>query len=129
MATKTFQIQSQSKYGMAQMLNEGYLDLTADNTGCVFNSATFTAQVSVIPMGSTYSSLFYTTTSLNSPPSDNLWYNTITALLYTIPGIGTVTIDAINNQINITSSTTNNSLLNQEIIIELIIVYDIMCIT
>lgn len=128
-ATQTFQVQSQSKYGLLQMLNEGYLDLTADNTGCVFNSATFTANISIIPLGSTYSSLFYTSTSLTSAPSDNLWYNTITSLLNSIPGIGSVTVDVINNQINITSSTTNSSLLNQEIIIELSIVYDIMCLT
>jgi len=128
-ASQTFQIQSQSKYGLLQMLNEGYLDLTADNTGCVFNSATFTAVISVIPLGNTYSSTFYTSTSLTSAPSDNLWYNTITSLLNSIPGIGSVTVDVINNQINITSSTTNSSLLNQEIIIELVIVYDIMCLT
>lgn len=129
MGTQTFKIQSQTKYGLLQMLNQGYLDLIADNTGCVFNSATFTAQVQVIPTGTTPSQLFYTTYSLTDVPSDNLWYNTITSLLNSIPGIGTVTVDVLNNQINITSSTVDKSLLTQELILNLVIEYDIMCLT
>ena len=50
-------------------------------------------------------------------------------LLQTIPGIGLITVDSANNQITIQTSTTNNSLDGQEIIIELIIVYDTICLT
>ena len=52
-----------------------------------------------------------------------------TATTLSISGVGNVIIDSINNQITIETSKTNNSLNGQEIIIELIIVYDIMCLT
>jgi hypothetical protein len=46
-----------------------------------------------------------------------------------IPGVGNVTIDQLNNQITIETSRGNTSLEGQEIIIDLIIVYDIMCLS
>ena len=62
-------------------------------------------------------------------PSDNLYYDTVKDLLLTIPGIGEVTIDSLNNQITISTKPGDNTLNGQEIIVELIIVYDIMCLT
>ena len=46
-----------------------------------------------------------------------------------IPGIGKVTINQLNNQITIETSKNNTSLQGQEIVIDLIIVYDIMCLS
>jgi hypothetical protein len=66
---------------------------------------------------------------LNVAPSDNDYYDTVVSLLNTIPGIGVITVDSANNQIIIQTSPTNNSLNGQEIIIELIIVYDTICLT
>ena len=129
MGSEVFRIQSPSKYGLLQMLNEGYYDLTSGNTSCDLISATFTAKVSVQPLGTTTSQDFYTSTSLVSVPGDNVWYDTIKNILLSISGVGNVIIDSINNQITIETSKTNNSLNGQEIIIELIIVYDIMCLT
>jgi hypothetical protein len=111
------------------MLNEGFYDLTLDNTGCDLNSATFTANVSVNPLGLTTSSTFYTSTSLVNPPSDNLYYDTITQLLLSIPGVGGVTINPTENLITIETTRGNDTLQGQEIIIDLIIVYDIICLT
>lgn len=129
MGEEIFNVQSPTKLGLLQMLNEGYYDLTSGNTNCDLISAIFTAKVNVNPAGLSASSTFFTATTLNIPPSDNLWYNTIRSLLLSIPGIQSVTIDQINNQITIATNPANNSLNGQEIVVELAIVYDIMCLT
>jgi len=129
MGSETFNIQSQTKYGLLQMLNEGYDDLISGNTNCNLISATFSVKVSVNPLGLTTSQTFFTSTSLVTAPSDNLYYDTVVSLLESIPGIGNVTIDALNNQIIITTSAGNDSLNGQEIIVELVIVYDIICLS
>ena len=129
MGSQVFNIQSQTKFGLLQMLNVGFDDLTSGNTSCSLISATFTVKVSVNPLGLTTSDTFFTTTSLNVAPSDNDYYDTVVNLLNTIPGIGVITVDSANNQIIIQTSPTNNSLNGQEIIIELIIVYDTICLT
>lgn len=128
MAQETFEIQSPTKLGLLQMLNEGYSDLTSDNTNCDLISAVFTANVNVNPVGISASSTFFTATTLNNPPSENLWYNTIQSLLLSIPGIQSVTINQINNQITI-ATDPSSSLSGQEIVLELAIVYDIICLT
>jgi uncharacterized protein (DUF2141 family) len=127
MGADNFVIQSPIKYGLLQMMNEGFADLTSGNTSCDLISATFTAKVSVSPAGYNTSNLFYTSSSLNNAPSDNLYYNTVRNLLLSIPGVGGVTINQLNNQITIETDKNNNSLNGQEIKIELLIVYDIMC--
>ena len=129
MGSEVFNIQSQTKFGLLQMLNVGFDDLTSGNTSCNLISATFTVKVSVNPLGLTTSDTFFTTTSLNVAPTDNDYYDTVVSLLNTIPGIGTITVDSANNQITIQTSPTNNTLNGQEIIIELIIVYDTICLT
>ncbi len=129
MGEEVFNIQSPSKFGLLQMLNEGYVDLTTGNTSCSLISAQFTAKVSAQPIGLSAQSMFYTSTSLNNPPSDNLWYDTIKQLLLSIPGILSVTIDQLNNQITIATNPASNSLNGQEIVVELAIEYDIMCLT
>jgi hypothetical protein len=129
MGSETFNIASPTKFGLLQMLNEGFYDLTLDNNGCDLNSATFTAKVSVNPLGLTTSSTFYTSTSLVNPPSDNLYYDTITQLLLSVPGVGGVTVNPTENLITIETTRDDNTLQGQEIIIDLIIVYDIICLT
>jgi len=129
MGSEVFNVQSPSKLGLLQMLNEGFVDLTSGNTSCDLVSAIFTAKVSVKPLGTVVTQTFFTATTLVNAPSDNLWYDTLKSLLLSISGVGNVTIDAINNQITIETSKTNNSLSGQEIIVELVIVYDIMCLT
>jgi len=129
MGSEVFNIQSQTKYGLLQMLNDGFDDLTSGNTSCSLISATFTVNISVNPLGLTTSNTFFTSTSLITAPSDNEYYDTVVNLLQTIPGIGNVTVDAGNNQIKIETNPNNNSLDGQEITIELLIVYDIICLT
>jgi hypothetical protein len=129
MGAEVFNITSPTKFGLLQMLNEGFYDLTTGNDSCDLISATFTAKVSVNPAGLTTQQIFFTSTSLVQAPSDNLWYNTVKSLLLSVPGIGNVTIDQLNNQITIETSRNNTSLQGQEIIIDLVIVYDIICLS
>ena len=129
MGSETFNISSPTKFGILQMLNEGFYDLTLDNTNCELVSASFTAKVSVNPLDLTTSNTFYTSTSLVDVPSDNLYYDTITQLLLTVPGVGEVIVDPINNLITIETTRGNDTLIGQEILIDLIIEYDIICLT
>lgn len=129
MGSEVFNISSPTKFGLLQMLNEGFYDLTLDNTSCDLVSATFTAKVSVTPLGLTTSEDFYTTTSLVNVPADNLYYDTITQLLLSVPGVGDVTVNPIDNMITIETTRGNDTLQGQEIVIDLIIEYDIMCLT
>lgn len=129
MGAEVFNIASPTKFGLLQMLNEGFYDLTTGNTSCELISATFTAKVSVNPAGLTAQQNFFTSTSLVQAPSDNTWYNTVKSLLLSVPGVGNVTIDQLNNQITIETSRNNTSLQGQEIVLDLVIVYDIICLT
>jgi uncharacterized protein (DUF2141 family) len=126
MGQEQFQLQSGTKCGLLQMLNEGFVDLTSLNEGCVLNSAVFAAKVSVDPTGLTYTNTFFTATTLNQAPSDNLWYSTLTSLLTSIPGIQSVTIDALSNKITI-QTTVGGPLNNQIITVDVLIEYDITC--
>lgn len=129
MGGEIFNVQSPTKFGLLQMLNEGYFDLTSGNTSCDLISATFTAKVSVNPSGIVASQNFFTSISLVQVPTDNQWYNTVRTLLLGIPGVGNVTIDQLNNQITIETSRGNTSLEGQEIVIDLVIDYDIICLS
>jgi hypothetical protein len=129
MGAEVFNIQSQTKYGLLQMLNEGFNDITDSNTNCSLISATFTVTVSVNPLGISTSQTFFTSYSLVSAPSDNLYYDTVKDLLQTIPGIGTITIDALNNQITIQTNPNDTTLNGQEIVVDLTIVYDTICLS
>ena len=60
MGAEIFNIQSPTKFGLLQMLNEGFFDLTSGNTSCDLISATFTAKVSVNPSGIVASQNFFT---------------------------------------------------------------------
>jgi hypothetical protein len=129
MGSELFNVNSPVKLGLLQMLNEGYFDLTTGNTNCNLVSANYFANVSMVPAGYSASTNFYTTTSLNNAPSDNLYYNTVRNLLLSIPGIGSVTINQLTNQITVATIPGNNAAIGQTIVIDIVIVYDIMCLT
>ena len=126
MGEEEFQLKSGTKCGLLQMLNEGFVDLTSENEVCTLDSAVFVAKVSVDPTGLTYTNTFYTATTLNQAPSDNLWYNALTNLLTSIPGVQAVTVDALSNKITI-QTAPNGPLNNQIITVDLLIEYDITC--
>lgn len=126
MGEGVFELDSPTKCGLLQMLNEGYQDLI-DGENCELISATFTAKVSVKPLELETTEEFFTTTSLVIAPTDDLWYDTIKELLLTVPGIGNVIIDPIKNSIIIETIPNDLTLNNQQIIVELVINYDINC--
>ena len=129
MGGEVFNVESPTKFGLLQMLNEGYYDLTSGNTNCKLINATFTAKVSINPSGVIVSQEFFESTSLVQVPTDNQWYDTVKTLLLGIPGVGNVIIDELNNQITIETSRGNISLENQEVVIDLVINYDIACLS
>jgi len=129
MGAEEFNINSPTKFGMIQMLNEGYADLTSGNTNCNLISATFSASVSMNPAGYSASTPFYTTTSLNDAPSDNLYYDTVRNLLLSVPGIGGVTINQLTNQITVQTNPGSNAAVGQTIVVDIVVVYDIICLT
>jgi uncharacterized protein (DUF2141 family) len=126
MGNEVFQSKGGTKCGLLQMMNEGFYDLTLTNTNCILISADFIAKVTVEPLGSVYTSQFFTTTSLLVAPSDNQWYNAIETLLMTIPGIIGVSIDALNNKITI-QTNVDGPLQNQILTIDVLIEYDVRC--
>jgi hypothetical protein len=108
------------------MLNEGYADLTSDESGCVLNDAIFEAIVNV--SGITTSSIFYTATTLTQAPSEGLFATTVRNLLLGYDGIGDVVINNTTNKITITSDCESEvSLLDVDVVVNLKIYYDISC--
>ena len=122
-----FSLETLTKSGLIQMLNQGYFDLTNGDPNCVLNSAEFTANVIIEPSGYTASNMFYTSTALNDVPSDNLWYNTVKGLLLSVPGIGSVNINPVTNTITIKTISGDDRLSSQQIVINLSINYSINC--
>ena len=125
MCETDFVYTSGTKRGILQMYNEGYRDLTSGNTDCLLSAATFEVQVTVsgIPY---YSGIFYTSNSLLDIPTDQQYFNAVQSTLLGITGITAVSIDTTTSQITI---TTDDSLSGEQIIIELIIDYDIDCVS
>jgi uncharacterized protein (DUF2141 family) len=126
MGNEEFQLRTGTKCGLLQMLNQGFYDLTQNNSGCTLSSATFTARVLVDPAGGIYSNSFYTTTSLLTAPQDNLWLDTVKSLLLSITGVESVVINELTNQITI-QAAPDGPLNNQEITVDLVISYNIVC--
>lgn len=125
------------KRGIQQMYNEGFYDLTFDDTNCVVNSAEFTLQVFVD--GETKDINFYTSSGITDFPSDVVWVDTVVNTLKSFNGIGEVVVNYQNNTIQIfntcitTGSTCNqqnvNLLSDAKITINLLINYDISCVS
>lgn len=127
-----FQDNTNAKYSMSKMLNEGYEDLTLGHSGCVLNSANFIANILVEPYGIQSATTFFTTNSLLIAPNDNLWLDTARNLLLSVTGVGDVLIDEVENTFIITSDLNHSSIINGDITtivikLSLKIEYDIDC--
>lgn len=124
------------KRGISQMYNEGFYDLTFDDTNCKVNSAEFILEVSVD--GELKQINFYSSTGINDFPTDVLWVDTVVTTLKTFEGIGDVIVNYSENTIQIfntcitTGSTCNpqnvNLLSDAKVTINLLIDYDISCV-
>ena len=125
------------KRGIPQMYNEGFYDLTFDDTNCKINSADFILETTVD--GELKTVNFYTSTGIDDYPSDLDWVTIVTDTLKTYDGIGDIVVDYQKNTIQIfntcvlTGSSCNqqnvNLLSDAKITINLIIDYDISCVT
>jgi hypothetical protein len=120
-------ITTEVNLGLLQMLNDGFVDLTDGNPNCMLNSAEFFAIVNVEPVGLSASTSFYNSKTLVDVPSDNVWIDSITSLLQSVPGVSNVIVDTINNQITIQKNAGNTFLDNQIINFDIAIEYDISC--
>jgi hypothetical protein len=129
MGSEVLNVNSPVKFGLLQMLNEGYTDLTSGNTNCTLISATYSVNVSLSPLGYSAETTFYTTTSLNDAPSDNLYYDAVRNLLLSIPGISLVTINQLTNQITIETTPGDEAVVCGIVVVDIVIEYDIICLT
>ena len=127
MGGENFTINSQTKFGLVQMLNEGFKDLTVGQTGCNLLQSVFDIKISVNPSGYSVNESFFTGYTLNSAPSDTLYINTLKEMLLNIPGVGGVIANADTNQLTINTIPGDETLIGQQIIVELVIIYDILC--
>ena len=119
----------QTQFGLQQMLNQGYDQLTSGRTDCSLISATFNLNVYVEPSGISGTTTFYTSTSITDIPADNLYYDAAQSLLLSVPGVQNVIVNPVSNEITIQSSTTNTELVGKTIILKLFIDYNIICLT
>lgn len=126
---ETFSFAAGTKRGLAQIMNGGFDELTSGRTNCDLVTATFVARVEVQPLGVELDQEFYVSNSLVDAAPDSLWYNTVQTLLETIPGIGEVTVNELTSEITIETDRSEAILNNQEVIVELIILYDIRCLS
>jgi uncharacterized protein (DUF2141 family) len=114
---------------LGKMLLEGYLDLTSGCTDCLLSSATFSAVATVA--GTAFTQSFYTATTINDVPENSDFYNTVETLLSGVTGIGEVIVDTDNNTITVNTSCeeTTDPLSNQNITVQVSILYDINCVS
>ena len=124
-----FTVTNNTERDFLTMLNEGFYDLTTGNTNCVLSSATFVASVEI--SGNTYQESFYTGTTINDVPSESLWVETLESIISGVTGVGTYTINATTNSIQVKSTCDGDvdSLSDSEFVVGLNILYDIYCVT
>ncbi|MGA1048733.1 MAG: hypothetical protein ACO3UU_12055, partial [Minisyncoccia bacterium] len=127
MGSEGFELEVGTKYGIKQMLNDGFFELTSGNTNCSLITATYTANVTINPSGLSLLNTFYTGTTLNDVPNNTLWFFTIKSMLESVSGVTKVIINEATNQFIIETTDGENSLNSQQVLVELTIVYDIIC--
>lgn len=113
-----------AKLGLQQMLNKGFYELTQNENGCTLLNADFTLLIEVV--GTTYTDTFYSTSSLNTPPTDSQFITALTNILYLIPGIATVNINSETNNITL-STDCDKTLEDRHLSIQLQINYNYCC--
>ena len=114
--------------GPKQMLLEGFYELTSNDTNCILNQAIFEASVTV--SGVTTTQEFYTGTTLNEYPSISEWDEVIGDMLLSYDGIGNVTFNEDDNKMVITTDCNQEISLNDaNVIINMVIYYDISCVS
>jgi hypothetical protein len=126
-----------TKRTIRSMYLEGFNDLTSGDTNCIINSATFAISAEV--GGQSAETIFYTSSGSTDYPNDLLWAEAISTILNEFVGISDVTIDLPSNRITIKTNCeeiskncgpqTINPLQDTEIKVNLLIDYDISCVS
>ena len=126
-----------TKRTIQSMYLEGFSDLTSGDTNCIINSATFSINAEV--GGQSSQNLFYTSSGSTDYPNDLIWADAISTILNGFVGISDVTIDLTSNRITIKTNCeeikkncgpqTINPLQDTQIKVNLIIDYDISCVS
>lgn len=126
-----------TKRGVRSMYMEGFTDLTSGDTNCIINDATFSIYAQIGSQSA--QTEFYTSSGSTDYPSDQLWADTIVKTLDSFIGVSGTTVDIINNRITITTACEEipkgceiqviNQLQDNEVIVNLIIDYDISCVS
>jgi hypothetical protein len=114
-----------------QYFYEGYNELLLmhpDYSNCVLTAATFTARTTV--GNCVNSAVFYNSVGILDYPTDDDWFVIITSLIEACPqiGAGNVNINPLTNTIIVTTNCDPDSLYNSNVLVEMIIDYDIECV-
>lgn len=125
--SENFVIQTPTKRGMLQLLNEAFDDVASGNTGCVLVQSEFIAEVSVTPSGYSDSISFFTGYTKTDIPSDNDWYDSVKTLIESIGGVSSVTVNPLDNSIIIKTDPLDTSLNEQLVEVKLRINFDLNC--
>lgn len=125
MGEDEFELTEIGKCSILKIFNDGYQEIVEPN--CELSFALFFARVTVIPSGYTDESMFFTSYSLTSIPTDEEWVNVLVSLISNIPGVWTVEPDLISNQLLVKTLPGTTNLNGQEIRVELIIEYYLDC--
>ena len=134
--SKIFGTNSITKFGIVEILNDGYEELLNLTYGeetpsslidCKLNSAIFTLQFELNPSGYTGTTSFYTGYTRTDVPTDSVYVETIKYFLENnISGISDVSYDLVSNTLNIITEP-NDGITSQVLTIKLKIDYDISC--
>jgi hypothetical protein len=126
----------EGRRGIGQMYNEGFFDLTENDTNCILNSGEFI--IETIVNGEVKQNLFYTSTSIYDFPTDTEWTDEVKSMLLSYPDIGEVDIDITKNKMTVVNDckdinkncnqTKFNTLADAKVVVNLIINYDISCV-
>ena len=126
-----------TKRTIRSMYLEGFNDLTSGDTNCIINSATFSINAEV--GGQSAQTMFYTSSGATDYPNDLLWSEAVSIILNSFVGISEVTVDLLSNRITIKTNCeeinkncgpqTINPLQDTEIKVNLLIDYDISCVS
>jgi hypothetical protein len=126
-----------TKRDIRSMYLEGFSDLTSGDTNCIINDATFSIYAQIGSQSA--QTQFFVSTGSTDYPSDSLWAQTITNTLDSFLGISGTTVDIISNRITVKTTCEDipkgciiepiNPLQDNQIIVNLIIDYDISCVS
>lgn len=126
-----------TKRNVRSMYIEGFTDLTSGDTNCIINEAIFSIYAQIGSQSA--QTAFYTSSGSTDYPSDVLWAQTITNTLDSFVGVSGTTVDITNNKIQIVTTCEDipkgctvepiNPLQDNQVIVNLVIDYDISCVS